>query len=200
MKILVVDDEKDIQLLFQQRFRKEIRNNEYQFVFTFSGEDALKYLNENSHDETRYQDKNAVKPAHHAEITNATVEHFIEYLKQGLSIDQSQVKNWLGQYCSDNKTYEDLLLEQDIADYDELSGIATDSSLVQSPYSHFLFSYQSQGALLFVNGDRYEVSRPFAETICEDDLINFSQLEKIMNAEDRDTLLTLFKQGAIITS
>jgi len=50
MKILVVDDEKDIQLLFQQRFRREIRNNEYEFVFTFSGEDALKYLKENSHE------------------------------------------------------------------------------------------------------------------------------------------------------
>jgi CheY-like chemotaxis protein len=50
MKILVVDDEKDIQLLFQQRFRREIKNNEYEFVFTFSGEDALKYLKENSHE------------------------------------------------------------------------------------------------------------------------------------------------------
>ena len=46
MKILVVDDEKDVQLLFQQRFRREIRNNEYEFVFTFSGEEALAYLEE----------------------------------------------------------------------------------------------------------------------------------------------------------
>lgn len=44
MKILVVDDERDIQTLFEQRFRKEIRNGEYSFDFAFSGEDALKYL------------------------------------------------------------------------------------------------------------------------------------------------------------
>lgn len=44
MKILVVDDEKDVQLLFQQRFRREIRNNEYEFFFAFSGEEALNYL------------------------------------------------------------------------------------------------------------------------------------------------------------
>ena len=44
MKILVVDDEQDVQLLFQQRFRKEIRNNELTFVFAFSGEEALTYL------------------------------------------------------------------------------------------------------------------------------------------------------------
>lgn len=44
MKILVVDDEKDIQSLFEQRFRKEIKNKEIEFAFSFSGEDALKYL------------------------------------------------------------------------------------------------------------------------------------------------------------
>ncbi|MFT4023782.1 MAG: response regulator [Flavihumibacter sp.] len=44
MKILVVDDEQDIQRLFEQRFRKEIRSGEMSFAFAFSGEDALKYL------------------------------------------------------------------------------------------------------------------------------------------------------------
>jgi two-component system, chemotaxis family, chemotaxis protein CheY len=52
MKILVVDDEKDVQVLFEQRFRKEIRNNIIEFAFAFSGEEALVYLNqhENEHE------------------------------------------------------------------------------------------------------------------------------------------------------
>lgn len=45
MKILVVDDEKDVKILFQQRFRKEIKSEELNFVFAFSGEEALKILN-----------------------------------------------------------------------------------------------------------------------------------------------------------
>jgi CheY-like chemotaxis protein len=49
MKILVVDDEKDIQTLFEQRFRKEIRENTMSFVFAFSGEEALAYLEKNDH-------------------------------------------------------------------------------------------------------------------------------------------------------
>src|SRR5688500_8912638 len=49
MKILVVDDEKDMQMLFEQRFRKEIRNREVDFVFAFSGEEALNYLNQHVH-------------------------------------------------------------------------------------------------------------------------------------------------------
>jgi CheY-like chemotaxis protein len=37
MKVLVVDDEKDVQTLFEQRFRKEIKEHEIEFVFAFSG-------------------------------------------------------------------------------------------------------------------------------------------------------------------
>jgi two-component system chemotaxis response regulator CheY len=50
MKILVVDDEKDIQALFLQRFRKETKNGEMQFAFAFSGEEALEYVHEHDHE------------------------------------------------------------------------------------------------------------------------------------------------------
>ena len=50
MKVLVVDDEQDVKTLFEQRFRKEIRNGELEFVFAFSGEDALVYLNQHQHE------------------------------------------------------------------------------------------------------------------------------------------------------
>jgi two-component system, chemotaxis family, chemotaxis protein CheY len=50
MKILVVDDEKDVKVLFEQRFRKEIKNGETEFVFAFSGEEALMYLNQHQHE------------------------------------------------------------------------------------------------------------------------------------------------------
>jgi CheY-like chemotaxis protein len=50
MKILVVDDEKDMQILFEQRFRKEIRDKTVEFVFAFSGEEALTYLGRVQHE------------------------------------------------------------------------------------------------------------------------------------------------------
>lgn len=46
MKILVVDDEQDIKTLFEQRFRREIREGAFAFAFCFSGEEALTYLQE----------------------------------------------------------------------------------------------------------------------------------------------------------
>ena len=50
MKILVVDDEQDMQTLFQQRFRKEIRDGVVDFAFAISGEQALEYLKQNYHE------------------------------------------------------------------------------------------------------------------------------------------------------
>lgn len=50
MKILVVDDETDIKTLFEQRFRKEIREGLLNFVFAFSGEEALKYMQDYEHE------------------------------------------------------------------------------------------------------------------------------------------------------
>jgi two-component system chemotaxis response regulator CheY len=50
MKILVVDDEQDVQFLFEQRFRKEIKSGEMNFIFAFSGEEALIYLNGHEHE------------------------------------------------------------------------------------------------------------------------------------------------------
>ena len=43
-KILVVDDETDLEVLIKQKFRKKIRNNDYEFVFAINGNDALMQL------------------------------------------------------------------------------------------------------------------------------------------------------------
>jgi CheY-like chemotaxis protein len=50
MKILVVDDERDIQMLFEQRFRRELRAGTVELAFAFSGEEALSYLSDHHHE------------------------------------------------------------------------------------------------------------------------------------------------------
>lgn len=44
MKVLVVDDEHDVRLLFEQKFRREIKTGEMTFSFAYSGQEALDYL------------------------------------------------------------------------------------------------------------------------------------------------------------
>jgi len=43
-KILVVDDESDLEILIKQKFRKKIREGEYEFVFAINGIHALEQL------------------------------------------------------------------------------------------------------------------------------------------------------------
>lgn len=45
-KILVVDDEADLELLVKQKFRRKIRENVYEFVFAQNGEEALQKVAE----------------------------------------------------------------------------------------------------------------------------------------------------------
>lgn len=44
IKILIVDDERDVELLFRQKFRKEVRSGALELAFAFSGDEALKLL------------------------------------------------------------------------------------------------------------------------------------------------------------
>lgn len=44
MKILVVDDERDVEMLFRQKFRKEIRSGFVELEFAFSGKEAMELL------------------------------------------------------------------------------------------------------------------------------------------------------------
>jgi adenylate cyclase len=46
IKILAVDDERDVESLLTQSFRKQIRSNEFEFIFSYDGMQALKKLQE----------------------------------------------------------------------------------------------------------------------------------------------------------
>jgi adenylate cyclase len=47
-KILVVDDESDLEVLIRQKFRRQIREDKYEFYFAENGRKALEILDENS--------------------------------------------------------------------------------------------------------------------------------------------------------
>ncbi|HLG40353.1 MAG TPA: response regulator, partial [Chitinophagaceae bacterium] len=43
-KILVADDEADLEVLIRQKFRQKIREQQYEFVFAINGNDALEKI------------------------------------------------------------------------------------------------------------------------------------------------------------
>jgi YesN/AraC family two-component response regulator len=54
MKFLVVDDERDVEMLFRQKFRKEVRSGKIDLQFAFSGKEALEVLNNQATPEVVY--------------------------------------------------------------------------------------------------------------------------------------------------
>lgn len=46
-KILVADDEVDLEMLIKQKFRQKIREQEYEFIFAVNGKDALEKIHNN---------------------------------------------------------------------------------------------------------------------------------------------------------
>ena len=45
-KILVADDESDLEILIKQKFRQKIRDQKYEFIFAMNGNDALEKIHE----------------------------------------------------------------------------------------------------------------------------------------------------------
>jgi CheY-like chemotaxis protein len=54
MKFLIVDDEKDVEILFRQKLRKEIRSGEIDLEFAFSANEALDILRGHKQPEVMY--------------------------------------------------------------------------------------------------------------------------------------------------
>jgi CheY-like chemotaxis protein len=54
MKILIVDDERDVEMLFRQKFRKEVKTYNLELVFAFSGDEALAILGSTNPPEIMY--------------------------------------------------------------------------------------------------------------------------------------------------
>lgn len=54
LKLLVVDDEKDVEILFRQKLRKELRSGQIDLEFAFSGQEALEILHSRTPPEVVY--------------------------------------------------------------------------------------------------------------------------------------------------
>lgn len=54
MKIMVVDDERDMEALFRQKFRRDLKSQHLQLVFAFSGKEAMALLQEKDPPEVMY--------------------------------------------------------------------------------------------------------------------------------------------------
>lgn len=54
MKFLIVDDERDVEILFRQKLRREVRDGLFELEFAFSGKQALELVRSQQPPEAMY--------------------------------------------------------------------------------------------------------------------------------------------------
>ena len=132
---------------------------------------------------------------HPNEITAATVDAVRDILKEYLQPGHPALSRWFGRFISDVKTDITPEVGQAVADFSSL--LVTHPVLTRHPASHYAFSRTGEGALLFVDGDDFDVSVGFAETLCARREIELHALAVMMTAAEQQLLLNLLNTGKL---
>lgn len=94
MKLLVVDDERDVEMLFRQKFRKEIRKGLLELQFAFSGQEALTILKSKDPPEIMYIFSDINMPGMSGLELLKTVKHEFPEIKVSMISAYGDQKNY----------------------------------------------------------------------------------------------------------
>lgn len=148
----------------------------------------------------RYSDPDIQHQSNPAEIGSMALSNIKDMLSQQLMIDDSQLAQWFGEYMTDARSSNQLSeVNSNISDFENLKKqLLAQTDIQQSPFSRFLFTRTENGALLFVDGQSYEISTLLAENICKNQSIDPDNIFKIaLSEQDKNTLLNLYNRGCI---
>jgi len=161
-------------------------------------QDFIEYISRDLPAEATFRDPSLVVQQHPNEITAAAIDTVREILKGYLQPDHPELHRWFGHFISDVKT--DVIPEsgQVIADFNHL--VATHRVLARHPASRYAFSRRGSRALLFIDGDDFDVSTDFAEALCAHREVAVQSLAGIISTEEQQLLLDLFNNGKLSPS
>ena len=133
-----------------------------------------------------------------AEITDSALKNVREIFSHYLKPDNPELKRWFGRYSSDNRT--DLQHPHDDAvdNIEQLKQYVEDGEqLTRHPASRFAFNQNNSAAILFIDGEDYDVSLEFASQFCQQRDIDLNKLLKICNRDEQNLLIELYNQGKL---
>lgn len=161
-------------------------------------QDFVEYISRDLPAEATFRDTNLAVQQHTNEITAATIDTVREMLKDYLRPDYPELPRWFGRFISDVKTDVTPETGLTVADFKHLA--ATHPVLARHPASRYAFSRRGSRALLFIDGDDFDVSTGFAEALCAHREIDAQSLTRVMTAEEQQLLLDLFNSGKLSPS
>ncbi|MGZ3847276.1 MAG: adenylate/guanylate cyclase domain-containing protein [Flavisolibacter sp.] len=166
-KILVADDESDLEVLIKQRFRRQIRENKYQFEFALNGKQALDVLARNSDIDVVLSDINMPEMDGLTLLSNLSERNpLVKTVIVSAYGDMENIRSAMNRGAFDfvckPVNFEDLELtiEKTLRQVTQLK-----ETLQAVKENNILKMYVDQSVLKFMNGHEFEASLMSNETV-----------------------------------
>lgn len=158
--------------------------------------DFIGYITRELSPKLTFQYDNLKLQQNSAEITNSALNNVREIFTQYLKPNNPELKRWFGRYSSDNRTDLQQPHEDDIENIEQLKiFIESGGQLIRHPASRFAFTHNNSAAILFIDGEDYDVSIEFATHLCQQRDVNLNELLQSSNHDEQDLLIELYNQG-----
>ena len=166
-KILVADDESDLEILIKQRFRRQIRENKYQFEFALNGKQALDVLQQNSDIDVVLSDINMPEMDGLTLLSNLTEKNpLVKTVIVSAYGDMDNIRSAMNKGAFDfvckPLNFEDLevTIEKTLSHVKQLK-----ETLQAIKENNILKMYVDESVLNFMNRQEFETSLMLNETI-----------------------------------
>lgn len=158
--------------------------------------DFIAYITKDLPAALTYRDPALSAQRHPNEISADTIEKLKDIFSEYLKPDHPALLKWFGRFVSDTRT--DGLDEENaqVADINAL--MILHPVLLRNPASRFAFSRKGDEALLFVDGDDFEVSASFAERLCEYRTIQVPSFSSVLSNKDSQLFVQLYNAGKLL--
>ncbi len=155
------------------------------------------YITQNLSTDLTYHDPEQKIQEYSNEIKPDALQRITEIFKEYLQPEHPELKRWFGRFVSDTKADVLIAPEQKLCSVDELQELAKTTTLSRHPASRFAFSENANDALLFVDGEDYEVALEFARLLCKQRQLNINEIVNLASKTEMLLIVDLYNSGKI---
>ncbi|HED36165.1 MAG TPA: cupin domain-containing protein [Gammaproteobacteria bacterium] len=162
--------------------------------------DFIAHITQDLSAKLTWRDSDLTPQQHTAEITADAIKRVKKIFSAYLNPNHPEIERWFGRYMSDPKSEYTEPAEEPINSIAELvNEIDSGAILKRHPASRFAFTRKADNAVLYIDGNDYNVSTVFAEALCQSRELSRT-LIRAADTEEQQLVLALYNMGSIYTT